>query len=168
MGSALAWTLGAVASIGVGQLALAMIEDGLAVAPPMSVTADDAAGPSLTTPAPPPPPASTPTPTRRSKDPSAAPPRTRQPATPSATATSPPGARRLLTSPGGTAAAECSATGVYLISWSPAQGYLVGKVKRGPADSAHVYFQSGKHHVKLYLWCVGGVPQKVVEEWDDP
>ncbi|MEV6690394.1 septum formation initiator [Micromonospora sp. NPDC051196] len=76
------------------------------------------------------------------------------PANPSAEA----GSRRSFTSPGGSAVAECVPGGVYLVSWTPQQGYRVDDYDRGPDDDAEVTFvgPSGEHELSVH--CVGGVP----------
>jgi hypothetical protein len=87
------------------------------------------------------------------------------PATPPAqgpaTATaSPPatGDGTVLTSSGGQVVASCQATGAYLISWSPLQGYEVDGVARGPAAAARVTFASNLNQVTMVVSCSGGVP----------
>ncbi|AEB43175.1 MULTISPECIES: septum formation initiator [Micromonospora] len=74
------------------------------------------------------------------------------------------GSRRSFTSPGGSVVAECVPGGVYLVSWTPRQGYRVDDYDRGPDDDAEVTFvgPSGEH--ELSLRCQGGVP---VLETDD-
>ncbi|MGC5031740.1 septum formation initiator [Micromonospora sp. DT229] len=76
------------------------------------------------------------------------------PADPSAEA----GSRRSFTGPGGSAVAECVPGGVYLVSWTPRQGYRVDDYDRGPDDDAEVSFvgPSGEH--ELSVRCVNGVP----------
>jgi hypothetical protein len=72
----------------------------------------------------------------------------------------------VLTSKGGDVVASCLAAGAYLDSWSPAQGYLVADVTRGPAQTAGVTFEagddsgedSGEGAVIMTVSCSGGVP----------
>ena len=64
----------------------------------------------------------------------------------------------MLTSPGGEVVASCQAAGVYLISWSPLQGYEVDGVARGPAATARVTFASNVNQVIMVVSCSGGVP----------
>ncbi|WP_327039203.1 septum formation initiator [Micromonospora maris] len=109
-----------------------------------------------------------------SANPTAAPPNpSGTPTNPSGTPTSAPGtaspsvdagSRRSFTSPGGSVVAECVPGGVYLVSWTPRQGYRVDDYDRGPDDDAEVTFvgPSGEH--ELSLRCQGGVP---VLETDD-
>jgi len=87
------------------------------------------------------------------------------PATPTdqgpATAAAPPpatGNGTVLTSSGGEVVASCQAAGVYLISWSPLQGYEVDGVARGPAATARVTFASNVSQVTMVVSCSGGVP----------
>ena len=76
-----------------------------------------------------------------------------------ATATPPTaGAGTVLTSSGGEVVASCQAAGVYLISWSPLQGYEVDGVARGPAATARVTFASNVYRVIMVVSCSGGVP----------
>ena len=63
-----------------------------------------------------------------------------------------------LTSRGGTVVAECQSAGVYLVSWSPAQGYEVNTVIRGPAATAQVTFESIANSVTMAVTCPAGVP----------
>jgi len=81
-----------------------------------------------------------------------------------ATEASPPGSPAatangtVLTSSGGEVVASCQAAGVYLISWSPLQGYEVDGVARGPAATARVTFASNVSQVTMVVSCSGGVP----------
>lgn len=71
-------------------------------------------------------------------------------------------------SPGGTALAVCGAAGAYLTSWSPAQGYRVESVSRGPSRVASVTFESSRSLVVLRVGCSSGVPTaQVVTESED-
>jgi len=62
----------------------------------------------------------------------------------------------VLTSQGGTVVAECRPTGVYLVSWSPTQGYEATGVIRGPAVTAHVIFESDANSVTMAVSCPDG------------
>jgi eukaryotic-like serine/threonine-protein kinase len=75
----------------------------------------------------------------------------------------------VLTSIGGTVVAGCQAAGAYLVSWSPAQGYEVSKVVRGPAATANVMFTSSRKLVTMAVSCPGGVPSEstTVTNWGD-
>jgi hypothetical protein len=79
--------------------------------------------------------------------------------TPTATPTvtqSAAGPGTLLSSSGGTVVASCESVGAYLLSWSPAQGYGVGQVVRGPAAVASVVFDAGTRTVTMDISCPGG------------
>ena len=95
--------------------------------------------------------------------PPAAPARTSATPLPSATRPSPAGAgsaaaRTLLSSPGGSVVAGCTATGAYLLSWTPQQGFQASSVVRGPAPRAQVLFRSGRTRIAMVVTCHGGVP----------
>lgn len=93
------------------------------------------------------------------------------PAAPSPTASAPNGTPAgdgtqaggtVLTSRGGDVLASCQAGGAYLVSWSPAQGFLTGTVYRGPAQTAQVTYDpasgSGGNAVTMVVSCSAGVP----------
>lgn len=68
---------------------------------------------------------------------------------------------RVLTSRGGSVVASCQAGQVYLRSWSPAAGFAVDEVQRGPADTAEIKFRSTggqDDEVGMHLSCRSGVP----------
>jgi hypothetical protein len=52
---------------------------------------------------------------------------------------------------------------VYLTSWSPATGYRVEDVARGPAPSAEVWFD-GPYEVHITVTCQNGLPFAEVEQ----
>src|SRR5262249_6162890 len=64
----------------------------------------------------------------------------------------------ILTSSGGTVMAQCQSAGVFLLSWSPQQGFTAGSVVRGPATTARVVFSTAANAVTMAVSCVGGVP----------
>ena len=67
----------------------------------------------------------------------------------------------LLTSPGGSVVAQCSGAGgrtVYLVSWSPAQGFTVNGVARGPGEEAEIEFESDAHSYTVNVHCSNGYP----------
>src|SRR5215472_15234524 len=68
-----------------------------------------------------------------------------------------------LSSQGGTVVATCESAGAHLIAWSPAQGYEVGHVVRGPAPVASVSFESNTTEVDMKITCQGGMP--VASTW---
>ncbi|MGC5055021.1 septum formation initiator [Micromonospora sp. DT48] len=69
-----------------------------------------------------------------------------------------PADRRGFSTVGGSAVAECRPDGVYLVSWSPRQGYRVKDVDRGPDDDADVTFVGPSGEYELSLRCAAGVP----------
>ena len=69
------------------------------------------------------------------------------------------GTGSVLSSQGGNVVASCQSAGVYLISWSPQQGYAIDDVRRGPAAQAWVTFESPANSVVMEVTCQGGVPQ---------
>ncbi|GAB3984510.1 septum formation initiator [Plantactinospora veratri] len=80
---------------------------------------------------------------------------------PTTSATPPGGAddsRRLVSTPGGTVLAECAGRRVWLSAWTPAQGYRVGEVERGPDDDAEVTFHGSGGRIEVEVECVGGRP----------
>jgi len=83
------------------------------------------------------------------------------PASPSAA----PGAAAggtLLTSSGGSVVAACGSSGVYLLSWSPQQGYLAEDVIRGPAPLARVTFLAGQSGVSMSVSCNASTPSATI------
>ena len=97
-----------------------------------------------------------PTDTPSSAEPSPSPSRSASPHASASTA--PPPVPRTLTSKGGSVIAVCTSAGAYLSSWSPAQGYQVADVHRGPSNVAGVEFQQGLTQVELRVVCQSGVP----------
>jgi serine/threonine-protein kinase len=102
----------------------------------------------------------------------AAPSQTHVPAPPSPSPSSaggPAPVGTLLTSRGGDVVASCLATGTYLDSWSPSQGYNVDEVSRGPAGTARVTFDSDAVSVTVVVSCSAGVPSATsyTREGDD-
>jgi hypothetical protein len=154
-----AWLLGAGAATAGSLLAVSALGQGLAPAPSQQLTvaavnralASEAA--EATGPAAPMPPVKSsatplaPRPKKTSRPPSA---------TPAAPAPQP--ATTVLTSAGGTLVAGCQPAGAYLVSWSPAQGYEVSWVSRGPAANAKVTFEGSRKLVTMVVSCSGGVP----------
>ncbi len=158
-----AWTVGAGLAVGVGVLALSLIDAGLAAggSRPVPVDAPVAVDPSTrpdisaTTDDPASPPAG--------PSPSASAPGARAPLAsrpPSASPSASPGPPHQLSSSGGTVIARCTGTSAYLVSWSPEPGYRVDDTRRGPAGTAFVVFVNGSQRVTLAVRCVAGVPQR--------
>jgi hypothetical protein len=89
--------------------------------------------------------------------PAAATPSATPAASPAAASPSPQAAgSTVLMSQGGTVLAECRSAGVYLVSWSPTQGYEATGVIRGPAATARVIFESGATSVTMVVSCPDG------------
>jgi hypothetical protein len=79
-------------------------------------------------------------------------------ASPTSTAGTPNPGGTVLTSKGGQVVASCQPAGAYLLSWSPAQGYQVDYVTRGPAAKAKVSFEAQNVAVTMTITCSAGVP----------
>ncbi|MFD1658798.1 hypothetical protein ACFSL4_11400 [Streptomyces caeni] len=178
-GGVAAWTIGAATAIALSLLAISTLGDGIYAGRTRTWSGDDVARALA---------AASSDPAAASSDPAAAP---SDPA--AATAGSPhPGAQadagpspsrpapavspsqttghtEAVASPGGTALAVCGAAGAYLTSWSPAQGYRVESVSRGPSRVASVTFASSRSLVVLRVGCTSGVPTAQVgtESEDD-
>jgi hypothetical protein len=94
------------------------------------------------------------------------PPRARgRPRPPRARATRPrrppppgPASGTVLTSAGGTVIAGCAGQRVYLVSWSPQQGFEASGATRGPAATAQVIFTGPQETVTMLASCHRGVP----------
>ena len=158
-----AWLLGAAAATAGSLLAVSALGQGLAPAPSQQLTvaavnhalaseAAEAAGPA----APMPPVKSSATPLAPRPKKSSPPPSATPPAP--APQPDPPPATTVLTSAGGTLVAGCQSAGAYLLSWTPAQGYEVSWVTRGPAPNAKVVFEGVRTVVTMVVSCRGGVP----------
>jgi hypothetical protein len=78
--------------------------------------------------------------------------------TPAPTQPQPSASSTVLSSQGGTVVAECVPGGVYLLSWSPTQGYDAAQVARGPASTAKVTFESPAQSYTMTVSCSTGVP----------
>jgi hypothetical protein len=60
---------------------------------------------------------------------------------------------------GGTGVASCSAEDrARLVTWTPAQGWTVAEVERGPARDVKVEFEGPGGESELRVRCRGGVP----------
>jgi hypothetical protein len=74
---------------------------------------------------------------------------------------------KLLSSPGGSVVAQCTGSGdngsVYLVSWSPAQGYFVDSVHRGPSVEAEIEYDSDAQSVSVTIQCASSGPVQSVE-----
>src|SRR5262249_4823393 len=85
-------------------------------------------------------------------------------------ATSPAKSDRVLVSEGGTVVASCTGSLVTLLSWSPAQGYHVVSVNRGPATPAPIRFGHDEAREtdtsRLSVFCRNGTPEAKVGDYD--
>jgi hypothetical protein len=73
---------------------------------------------------------------------------------------------RAFTSRAGTVVASCTDASTYLRSWSPAEGFKVGEVHRGPGREAEITFLStggSEAEVKMKVTCQSGRPVVSVE-----
>ncbi|GGP80226.1 hypothetical protein [Streptosporangium pseudovulgare] len=88
------------------------------------------------------------------------------PVTPAPTAAGPPpGRSRLIATAGGNVIARCDGGMVTLRSWSPAQGFHVDKVDRGPDRRARVEFESESGEVKVEVRCsASGTPVHTLDD----
>lgn len=89
--------------------------------------------------------------------------------TPAATPSAGSDGGTVLASRGGDVVASCQAAGAYLDSWSPAQGFVAGDVRRGPAQAARVTFDpasgSSVSAVTMVVSCSAGVPSATTHTW---
>jgi hypothetical protein len=75
---------------------------------------------------------------------------------------------RSLSSSGGDVLARCVRGSAYLLSWSPTQGYGAGDVRRGPAATAFVEFESGRGETTMVVTCHDGRPVAAVHSEAHP
>ncbi len=147
--SVVAWTVGACIALAVSLLALSTVD--LSTEPFRPATRDiGAANPS------------TPTPSRSA---------TSVDVTAEAGETTPTTGKvaaneRSLSFAGGTVVAHCRNGGAYLVYWSPAPGYHVDDVVRGPADPARLTFEGRGNELKVAITCVTGTPQATTRQKD--
>jgi len=72
--------------------------------------------------------------------------------------------RRPFSGPGGTVVAVCVDAQAFLVSWSPAQGYSVERIERGPYEHADARFEGSAGRSEVRVRCVDGEP---TAEWTD-
>ena len=158
---AAAWTAGAAASVAVSMLALSVIGGlGGDVQPPAPMPAFDnddviAASSPPASPSPSASPTPSPSPSgARSASPSV-------PAPPTSPAAPTPGPPRQFNTEEGVVVAQCIGQQTYLVSWSPAPGYRVDDVRRGPTLVAKVQFEMfGSHREAVVaVECSTGTPR---------
>lgn len=153
--SVLAWTVGAVAAVGVGLLALSHVGDGMGGNTGQPLTPEAVAREAQPASAPrevPLPLSGSVTRGTASKTPVS----TRSAAPPAPTTKS---GNRLVATSGGTAVVRCAGGLAYLVSWSPNEGYQYDNVERGPGDRVRVRFRSEERTVDLRVTCLRGMPQ---------
>ena len=88
------------------------------------------------------------------------------PSTPSSPPPPPATVTRVLTSQAGSVVVRCTSGTVYLVSWSPAQGYQVDDVRRGPDHEAEIDFEGGGHSVSVTYGCSTSGPVQHVSSDD--
>jgi hypothetical protein len=162
-----AWVVGATAATALSLLAVSFLGQDVASGQAPLLTADDVnrslAAPTATPGAPETTgPTETPSASATSSSSSAAGSSTK----PATTTTQPP-VSRVLSVTGGSAVARCQGQTVYLVSWSPAQGYLVAKVERGPAAFSNVQFMRSGAMSFLRATCAAGIPVVASHQGDD-
>lgn len=159
---AAAWTVAAVASVVVSMLALSVIGGlGGDVQPPAPMPPLDNDDIIATSSAPDPPPPlaiASPSPAAPSGSRSASAPPPPPPTTPAAPTPGPP---RQFNTQEGVVTAQCIGPQAYLLSWSPAPGYKVDDVRRGPAPVAKVQFEmfGSRRESVVAVECSTGAPR---------
>lgn len=145
-----AWVLGTGCAVGVGALALSLIGSGLGERsrPPLAAQVGPASSAGS---------AATKTPSAGAS----ASPSTRRSNTAAQASASPSASpvQRDFTFDVGWVTAACDGDMAYLVSWSPAQGYRVDEVRRGPAPSVKVEFESFTVEAAVWVRCVDGIPR---------
>jgi serine/threonine-protein kinase len=157
------WAAAAVLTTLIGIAAVESLGDGILGSPEKPLTRGDVASQLAASP------------DHSGGTPSAAPSASSSPSASRPPSVSPPGKRtppatsnRVFTIDGGTVVASCDGNLVTLLSWSPAQGYHVMRVERGPAKTAEIRFGNGKenegHGSRLTVSCRDGRPQGSTED----
>lgn len=75
--------------------------------------------------------------------------------------TSPSRTVKALHSPGGTVIARCTGNSLYLMSWTPRQGFEIDDHTRGPAHTAYIKFESDDADIHMSINCSDGTPESV-------
>jgi hypothetical protein len=146
-----AWSIGAATSIGVGLLALSLVDGTFEEESSQLANADPVV------PAEPPPATS---PVANPSHPTPGPSDSTSP-TPAPARSG--GTPRQLTSTGGSVVARCYGADAYLLYWTPAPGYRAHDVMRGPAATARLEFEGRAGEQHLTIQCVNGVPRLKTE-----
>lgn len=165
------WALAAVAAAVVGVLSLSLLGSGITGGQVHVLSARDAAsawasatpgpgsgapGPGTTTTAPTGPSTDTAPSTEATPPSGSTANATTRTASPSSSG--PKAVTRALASKGGTVVARCRAGQVYLVSWTPRQGFEIDDPLRGPGSTAYVKFDSDELEVHVTVGCRGGRP----------
>ncbi|WP_248960292.1 hypothetical protein [Sphaerisporangium perillae] len=72
------------------------------------------------------------------------------------------GGSKVIPARGGVVVARCDGGLVTLQSWTPAQGYEVKDVERGPRDKVRVRFEGDDARTEIEIRCSGGRPVSTV------
>jgi hypothetical protein len=164
----LAWVLGAACAVAVGALALSLIGSSLGdrSRPPLATQADTQDDGQASDPPAAAPPSSPASSAKESPagSPSASPSprRSASPAPHLSPSPAPVPIQRDFTFDVGSVTAQCTGDMAYLVSWSPAQGYRVDGVRRGPALTVHVELESLTTEAGITVRCVDGIPRASV------
>lgn len=89
------------------------------------------------------------------------------PATRTSTSARPAQATRVVTTPGGSIIARCQGHSVYLVSWTPRQGFESDDEIRGPARTAYLEFESDHLKVHVTIQCRRGAPHPQIATRED-
>lgn len=142
----LAWLVGTVCAVGVGALSLSLIGSGLGDRSRPPLAAQVGAAPSAS---------------GSAQSPSASPSARSTPSAPPHSQPAPTASplQRTFTFSVGSVTARCDGDQAYLVSWSPAQGYRVDEVRRGPAPIVGVQFESFAGERGVAVRCVAAIPR---------
>jgi hypothetical protein len=155
--SVAAWAAGAVVATAGSLLAISVLGQGIVTGPVRTLSVDEVASALAAVSATPSASATTTAATAAAGSPRATATASATPAA-SQSASADTSSSRVLSATGGSVIASCTQAGAYLSSWSPAQGFQVKTVVRGPAYAAKVKFVSGSNAVVLTVVCQSGVP----------
>jgi hypothetical protein len=142
--STAAWTIGALSSVGIGLVALSMIGTGFADRgqQPLAPSAVGSSAPA------------------DSESPFGFDTPSAQP-TPSVT---PAGTNHTVTTRGGTVIVRCVQSGAYMVGWSPAAGYQADDLRRGPAVTVGITFESTTREVSVSVICEANTAQPTIHD----
>lgn len=168
----LSWLMSVVAATTVGLAAVSLLAAGITSTATTPLSQDAVARALASATANSTPNRDTRTPSGSTSNPPDSPSPTPAPTSRPTTESSTPGTTRSLSSPGGTVIAQCQGEQVYLVSWSPAQGWQVDEYVRGPARSTMVQFEldddsENDRDVTVSITCRSGQPVSSNVEADD-